>query len=175
MEKKPFKLGGSGRGGRFKNTGFILLLIVFGLILYAAFNQPSPLKTVPFSQVITDANSGKVKQITIKGDQELQVTPQGQSQPTEKSFKESGSSIYEQGLKQGKVTVENKPSNSNNSAWLSLLLGTVLPVLIIGGLLIFMFRSAQGQGNQALSFGKSRARLYGNEKDRPTSWPAGNW
>jgi cell division protease FtsH len=166
MEKKPFKLGGNSRGGRFKNTGFILLLVVFGLVLYAAFNQPSPLKTIPFSQVISDANSGKVKQITIKGDQELEITPQGQSQPTEKSFKETGSSIYEQGLKQGKVTVENKPSNNNNSAWLSLLLGTVLPVLIIGGLLIFMFRSAQGQGNQALSFGKSRARLYGNEKDR---------
>ena len=29
-----------------------------------------------------------------------------------------------------------------------------------------MMRSAQGQGNQALSFGKSRARLYGNEKDK---------
>jgi cell division protease FtsH len=29
-----------------------------------------------------------------------------------------------------------------------------------------MFRSAQGQGNQALSFGKSKARLYGNEKDK---------
>jgi hypothetical protein len=106
MEKKPFKLGGNSRGGRFKNTGFILLLVVFGLVLYAAFNQPSPLKTIPFSQVISDANSGKVKQITIKGDQELEITPQGQSQPTEKSFKETGSSIYEQGLKQGKVTVE---------------------------------------------------------------------
>jgi cell division protease FtsH len=31
-----------------------------------------------------------------------------------------------------------------------------------------MLRSAQGQGNQALSFGKSRARLYGNEKDKVT-------
>ena len=31
-----------------------------------------------------------------------------------------------------------------------------------------MLKSAQGQGNQALSFGKSRARLYGNEKDKVT-------
>jgi len=31
-----------------------------------------------------------------------------------------------------------------------------------------MMRSAQGQGNQALSFGKSRARLYGNEKEKVT-------
>jgi cell division protease FtsH len=41
-----------------------------------------------------------------------------------------------------------------------------LPVLLIGGLLYFVLKSAQGQGNQALSFGKSRARLYGNEKDK---------
>lgn len=39
---------------------------------------------------------------------------------------------------------------------------------LIGALLYFMLRSAQGQGNQALSFGKSRARLYGNEKDKMT-------
>jgi cell division protease FtsH len=31
-----------------------------------------------------------------------------------------------------------------------------------------MMKSAQGQGNQAMSFGKSRARLYGNEKDKVT-------
>ena len=29
----------------------------------------------------------------------------------------------------------------------------------------FMMRQAQGQGNQAMSFGKSKARLFGNEKD----------
>jgi cell division protease FtsH len=168
MEKKPFRLGsgkGDSRNNRFKNAGFIALVILFGLIIYAAFNQPSQLKTIPFSQVITQANNGQLKQIVVNGDQELQITPAGQSQPTEKSFKEAGSSIYEQGLKQGKVEVVNKPASTNNSLWVGLLTG-VLPVVIIAGILILMFRSAQGQGNQALSFGKSRARLYGNEKDR---------
>ena len=157
--------GKDNRGNHFKNAGFIALIVLFGLIIYASLHQPSPLKDVPFSQVISDANSGKIQQITVKGN-ELQVTPKGQSKPTERSNKEDGSSIYQQGLQQGKVVLNNQPTNDNNNAWLSLLLGTVLPVLIIGGLLIFMFRSAQGQGNQALSFGKSRARLYGNEKDR---------
>jgi cell division protease FtsH len=168
MEKKPFRMGGRrGDGGRnhFKNAGFVALLVLFGLIIYAAVNTPSQLKTVPFSQVVSQANEGKIQTITVKGD-ELEITPKGASKPTEKSFKESGSSIFEQGLKQGKTTIYNEPSSDSGNAWLSLLLGTVLPVLIIGGLLIFMFRSAQGQGNQALSFGKSKARLYGNEKDR---------
>jgi cell division protease FtsH len=169
MEKKPFRMGGRrGDGGgrnHFKNAGFVALLILFGLIIYAAVNTPSQLKTVPFSQVVSEANSGKIQSIKVKGD-ELEITPKGSSKATEKSFKESGSSIYEQGLKQGKTTIYNEPSSDSGNQWLGLFLGTVLPVLIIGGLLIFMFRSAQGQGNQALSFGKSRARLYGNEKDR---------
>src|SRR6266404_284262 len=168
MEKKPFRLsGGRSDGGRnyFKNFGFVALIILFGLIIYAAVNQPSQLQTIPFSQAISDANNGKIKQITVNGDQELDIIPLGQNQPTEKSFKEAGSSIYEQGLKQGKTTVVNKPSSNNGSIWVGLLTG-VLPVIIIAFILILMFRSAQGQGNQALSFGKSRARLYGNEKDQ---------
>ncbi len=168
MEKKPFKLGGGktdGRNNRFKNAGFIALVVLFGLIIYAAVNQPSQLSKVPFSQAISEANGGKTQEITVKGN-ELLITPKGQTKPTEKSNKEDGSSIYQQGLQQGKVVLNNEPTNSSNSAWLSLILGTVLPIVIIGGLLIFMFRSAQGQGNQALSFGKSKARLYGNEKDK---------
>jgi cell division protease FtsH len=171
MEKKPFRMsGGRGDGGRkhFKNAGFVALLLLFGLIIYAAVNnQTGQLQTVPFSQVVSNANNGKISQITVNGEQELDITPAGQNHPTQKSFKEAGSSIYEQGLKQGKVTVVNKPSSGSNSLWVGLLT-SVLPVVIIAVILVLMFRSAQGQGNQALSFGKSRARLYGSEKDRIT-------
>jgi cell division protease FtsH len=169
MEKKQFRLSGGRRGdgnrNHFKNAGFIALIILFGLIVYASVNKTSQLQTVPFSQVITDANNGKIKKITVNGEQELDITPAGKNQVTEKSYKEAGSSIYEQGLKQGKVVVENKPASNSGNWWISLL-GTLLPVAIIAFVLILMLRSAQGQGNQALSFGKSRARLYGNEKDK---------
>lgn len=139
--------GRRGDGGRnhFKNAGFVALLVLFGLIVYAAVNTPSTLKTVPFSQVIQDANNGKIKQITVKGDQELDITPAGQNQPTEKSYKDPSSSIYEQGLKQGKVTIVNKPASDNSGLWYGLLTG-VLPVVIIAFILILMFRSAQGAG-----------------------------
>jgi hypothetical protein len=45
MDRKQFRLGkggndNKGRGGRFKNAGFIALLILFGLVFYSAFNQP---------------------------------------------------------------------------------------------------------------------------------------
>jgi cell division protease FtsH len=49
---------------------------------------------------------------------------------------------------------------SDSGAWLSILLSAFLPILLIGALLFFMFRQAQGSNNQALSFGKSRARMF---------------
>ncbi len=170
MDRKQFRLprggGGDKKNNNFKNAGFVALLILFGLIAWAAVNQPSQLKTVPFSQVISDANQGKISQITVN-DNQLSITPVGQTKATEKSFKEPGSSIYEQGLKQGKVELNNKPQSGSNSIWITLL-GSVLPVVIIAVIIIVMFRSAQGQGNQAMSFGKSKARLYGNEKNSIT-------
>jgi cell division protease FtsH len=48
----------------------------------------------------------------------------------------------------------------DSGAWIGLLLSALLPVLLIGVFLYFMFRQAQGTNNQALSFGKSRARMF---------------
>lgn len=168
MDKKPFrnsqKTGGGKRG--FKNLALVAILVLFGLAIYAAYNQPSKLEQVPLSDAIAQANAGETKEITIKGN-ELEITKKGQDKPTQESFKENGSSIYEQGLKQDVegLTVNPQPASDNGGMWISLASG-ILPVILIGGLLFFMLRSAQGQGNQALSFSKSRARLYGNEKDK---------
>src|SRR4029079_15354617 len=51
-----------------------------------------------------------------------------------------------------------KAEDANDSgAWLGILISALLPVLLIGAFLYFMFRQAQGTNNQAMSFGKSRA------------------
>ena len=47
-----------------------------------------------------------------------------------------------------------------DTSWLSLIATFVLPLLIIGGFIFFMMRQAQGTNNQAMSFGKSRARMF---------------
>jgi cell division protease FtsH len=169
LDKKPFRMnqtGGTPRRRGFKNVGFVALLILFGLVIFAAYGQPESLKSVPFSEVISSANAGEVQKITIKGNN-LEVTKKGEEKPSAKSYKEPGSSIYEQGLTNRDVVVEPKPESNAGSTWASIGI-QLLPVLLIGGLIMFMLRSAQGQGNQALSFGKSRARLYGNEKDKVT-------
>ncbi|MEO8784922.1 MAG: ATP-dependent zinc metalloprotease FtsH, partial [Candidatus Saccharimonadales bacterium] len=95
------------------------------------------------------------------------ITKNGDSKPTERAYKESNVSIYDQGLKKNinGLSVNPQPASDSNSLWISLASG-IVPVIIISAVLFFMLRSAQGQGNQAMSFGKSKARLYGNEKDK---------
>lgn len=168
MDKKPFRSnkGGAPKKRGFKNIGFIIILVVIGLIV-VGFMGNTPKKTeVPFSEVIKEANKQdtNISKITIKGN-ELDITKKGESTPTEISHKEAGSSIYEQGLTNRDVTVDPKPDSNSGSLWANIGI-SILPVLLISGVLFFIMRSAQGQGNQALSFGKSKARLYGNEKDK---------
>ncbi len=168
MDKKPFKPKKSGPDNNkknIKNVGFIALIILIGMIIFAATGQPDNLREVAFSDVITRANEGEIAKIEVKNN-DLEITNKGEDQPSQKSQKEPGSSIYEQGLENRDVEVSVK-NDSGNSFWLNLASG-VIPVLIIGGFLFYMLRSAQGQGNQAMSFGKSKARLYGNEKDKVT-------
>ena len=53
-----------------------------------------------------------------------------------------------------------KAVKAPDTSWLGLLLTGLLPLLVIGGFIFFMMRQAQGTNNQALSFGKSRARMF---------------
>lgn len=149
-----------------KNIGFVALIVLFLLIIFAAYNQPSTLKEVSATQAIANSNAGKYSNIVVDGN-ELEITPKGENHATLKAYVDPNASLKDQGLNTSKVSVTYKPSTSSSSALLNFA-SSVVPVLLIGALLYFMLRSAQGQGNQALSFGKSRARLYGNEKDKVT-------
>ena len=166
MDKNSFRKQqspmGSGRKG-LKNVGFIALLILIAMVIFAATGQSNNLKAVSFSDVIHRANDGQISKIVVKGNS-LEITEKGQDHATEKSNKEGAASIYQEGLTNRAVDVDVQADNSN-SFWLTLASG-VIPVVLISAVLFFMLRSAQGQGNQAMSFGKSRARLYGNEKDK---------
>lgn len=171
MDKKPFKMnqpnGGNNKKKNIKSVAFAALLILFGLIIFSALNQPSKLKSVTFSDVVKRANSGEIKKIEIAGDQ-LKVIKKGEDKASEESRKEAGSSIYEQGLnKDSPVELDVKAQSNSSTIWTNVAL-SLLPILVISLILFYMLRSAQGQGNQALSFGKSRARLYGNEKEKVT-------
>lgn len=166
MDKKPFKNSKNGKPPKkgFKNVGFVALLILFALVIFAAYGQPSTLKDISTSQAIREANAGQYSKVEVKGN-ELTITKKGESQASLRSTYDPNATLKEAGFDTKKFEADFAAETGSGSIWASLAIG-VLPILLIGGMLFFMLRSAQGQGNQALSFGKSRARLYGNEKDK---------
>ncbi len=168
MDKKPIRPNRNSNNMHrgLKNVGFAIILVLLVLIVMAAYSQPSTLKTIPLTQAISQANAGKYSTITVNGN-ELDITKKGQSTPSLKTYSDPNGSLKSEGFNYNKVTINYKPQSSSSSAWLTIA-ESVIPVLIVAGILFYMLRSAQGQGNQALSFGKSRARLYGNEKDKAT-------
>lgn len=170
MDNKPLKSSNGKRPAPkkgMKNFGFIALIVLVGLIAVAAYRQPSTLKEIPISTAVSQANDGKYSKIEVSGSQ-LTITEKDQQKPTLKSVMQQNQTTQEAGIKTDKVEITAKPGSSTASNIATLALTTILPVVLIGGLLYYMLKSAQGQGNQALSFGKSRARLYGNEKDKVT-------
>lgn len=165
--KKSFRSPNRGGNGRrnFKGVGFIALLVLFGLIIFAAYGQSATLKNIPFTEVVKDANQGKYSKIEVNGN-EMKITKKGDEQPALKSFKDPNASLREEGVKpSSSLEISYKAASSTGSTLANIGI-SLLPVIIISLVLFFMLRSAQGQGNQAMSFGKSRARLYGNEKDK---------
>ena len=83
---------------------FWAILIVGTLGAIAIFSPQETLKEVAISSVIERANKGEIKKLEIQGN-DVKVTPKNEDKPTERSVKEGGSSLYEQGLQQGKTEV----------------------------------------------------------------------
>jgi len=165
MAVKMPQRNGKNRISQILRFGLFWAIIIFvALIFYATLFPASNLKDVALSDVVRRANDGKIAQLEIQGN-DIKITPKDQSKPTERSVKES-SSIYEQGLnKDAKVEVKViPPSTTGETMWNLAVM--VVPVLIIVMFFMFMMRQAQGQNNQAMGFGKSKARLYGQDKEK---------
>ncbi|MBC7943084.1 ATP-dependent zinc metalloprotease FtsH [Candidatus Saccharibacteria bacterium] len=141
-------------------------ILVFGILAVVAVTSPrESLKEVSINSVTNRANAGEIAKIDIQGT-EVKVTPKGQSEPTERSTKESTSSIYEQGLnKDAKVELNvTPPSTTGDTLWNLAII--IIPVVLIAAFFMYMMRQAQGQNNQAMGFGKSKAKLYGQDKEK---------
>ena len=162
--KMPKKNGKNGIKQVARFGLFWAIIIFVALIFYAVLFPAANLKEAALSDVVRRANEGKIAKLEIQGN-DIKVTGKDQNKPTERSVKESGS-IYEQGLnKNAKVEVKViPPSTTGETMWNLAVM--VVPVLIIVVFFMFMMRQAQGQNNQAMGFGKSKARLYGEDKEK---------
>ncbi len=149
----------------------LVVLAVFGLALlwtyWAGSNQAEP---YTYSQLLTDAKAGKVEQITMDGEK-LTVKVSGSTDPKTATAPPNadGSVLIGQVCAAAGITdiaecsrkiSFNPIQPSAAGQWVGLLITALLPVLLIGGFIFFMMRQAQGTNNQAMSFGKSRARMF---------------
>jgi cell division protease FtsH len=154
-------------------NGFVYLLILLAIaaILYSYRSQSTRPETVTISEVasaLKAENGQQIKEITVSGDRLTVTYDDGSSAVAQK---ESDTSAKEELLNLG-VSPEQLSSvewiNETPSDWSNwiALLGYTLPALFVVGIIWFMLRQAQGSNNQALSFGKSRARMFTG--DQPT-------
>ncbi len=116
---------------------------------------------IPMSSVISLAETPPIGQrviINVNGDN-LDINVGGNRYT---SRKEPGSSIYEllqnKGINPANYEVEVEGSSGFGSIF-SILIG-FLPLILFGGILIFMMRQAQGGANNAMGFGKSKAKRF---------------
>jgi len=140
-----------------KRNIFVYIVILLAAILLFSFLMPGTKQPeeIPLSKVIAMSQSKEIAEIEIDEELLLITTVAGEEL---RAFKESYASIYEvEGLNLEGIVVNIKGSSGIN--WGGLLIN-FLPLLIFGGLLFFLFRQARGANSQAMSFGKSRARLF---------------
>ena len=150
----------------FKNIAFGLSLLFFAAVIYAVtIDGSAGLEKVAISDVINRANKGEIERLEVQGDQ-VKVVVKGETRPTQIATKEPNRSLQEQSLKEdAPVSVQIEKPNETASILLSLM-SIVIPSVIVIGFLMFMMRQAQGQNNQAMGFGKSRAKVYGFDKQK---------
>lgn len=147
-----------------KIIGYVLAVLLVGALLYSLFGYSGQsVQEIPLSEVIERVDTGKIEKIVVKGDVLTLTTTDGKEL---RSRKESGVSLKDSGVDITKTEVDIVDGQASG-AWLGLL-GTLLPSLLIIGFLFFMFRQAQGSGNQAMTFGKSRARLSVGSRNKIT-------
>jgi len=157
---------------KFFRNGIVMLVLVVGTValLYTWISSSGTIKPRPYSgpgSFLADVAEGKVERVVQQGET-LTVNLRGSATPTTPDYTVTVPNILTQVQQDIDKAVTTAgvaapifdPKPAPDSSWIGLLLTGLLPLLVIGGFIFFMMRQAQGTNNQALSFGKSRARMF---------------
>jgi len=149
----------------------LLFIAIIAMVVYNFSSSSNSQDVLTINEVAAGVENGTIKKIMVEDNNNVKLTYADGSQKS--STKEPDTTLVSQLIALGvtpaqltpdKVEVEVKPP----SPWMGILtfLGYVLPFLVLGGAFFFIFRQAQGSNNAAMSFGKSRARMFTG--DQPT-------
>ncbi|MFM2105767.1 MAG: hypothetical protein RL338_799 [Chloroflexota bacterium] len=151
---------------KFFRNGIVMLVLVVGtvLLLYTWLIQTPNQPSVGYSKFLDDVQTGRVTTV-VQREQSLTVTTSGGETYVTviPSVLTDVNADMKQAASAGGVSLDPnvyRAEKPQDSSWLGLLVTGILPILLIGGFIFFMMRQAQGTNNQALSFGKSRARMF---------------
>jgi len=145
-----------------------------GVALLYAYRAQSPSATVAsYDKAISEIRSGQVTAVTLNTDTATITKVDKTSETVNIGTNDGGAFqkvIVDYNATQppsSQVTI-NIARDSPTFGIIGSVLLSLLPVLLIGGFFVYMMRQAQGTNNQALSFGKSRARMFIGNKPTVT-------
>jgi len=152
-----------------KNFVFVILILlvvggIFSLLYFPATNP----NEISATQLVTDINSNKIKQITVSGDS-LDIVYNDSK--TAVSLKESGTGLTDLLINLGvnkdnlqKVNISEQVAKQDLWSWLTpLLVFGILPLLVFGFFFWTMIKQAKSGSVQAFDFTKAKAHLFGAE------------
>ena len=134
------------------------------IALFNIFNQPlSSQSDVIFSEFMDQVESGKISEVTIQGDRVSGKYIDGSSFQTMTPSKDQDlvRVLREKGVRIVVVPPEQ-------TSWYMNILISWFPMILLLGIWIFFMRQMQSGGGKALSFGKSKARLMNEDKNKIT-------
>ena len=147
----------------YKNALFWIAAGVVIILLWSLLQTPNLAKTeVTFSQFLSDVEGNRVEEVTISGNQIKGKFRDGQT------FKTVTPSQYDdlvKILREHQVNIIVK--DTSRSPWFSYLF-TWFPIILLILFWVFFMRQMQAGGNKALSFGKSRAKLFSGTQKKMT-------
>ncbi|HEX3724242.1 MAG TPA: ATP-dependent zinc metalloprotease FtsH, partial [Nitrolancea sp.] len=150
---------------------WIVLIIAVVAIWYTWLNNSGSPQSVNFDAVATDIKAGKVRELDTKqGSNDITVHYIASDTTKETRLPPGDLNVWQAlgyfGINPDQVEVKANAGSSWGS-WLSAF-SILIPMLFVVGIFIFMMRQAQGSNNQAMSFGKSRARMFTGSKPTVT-------
>ena len=138
-----------------KSLIFWLILILMMILLFNSFSpKGGKEKQVIFSDFMNAVSSGEVASVTIQGET---ITGRFTNGNAFKTYAPADPDLVPM-LRERGIQIAAKPEN--DSPFLHTVLISWLPMLLLIGVWIFFMRQMQAGGGKAMSFGKSKARLF---------------
>ena len=149
-----------------KSSGIYIMLVLVAIVFISSLYRPAAtIKDESYSEFLNQVTSDQLAKVVIDNMTGVLIA----TTKDEKTFRTVAPDDREliPELKKHNVMISGKRPDQTNW-WVSLLSTILVPVLIIVGLWIFMLRQAQSGSNQAISFGKSRAKMMVDNKPKVT-------